>query len=252
MCTLRGARGREGDAMPIIRLDNLQPFQAVNVLLDPGAIGGKIKIPSCAQVTVNWTLPDAKQAHNVLYGRYSGTLNPTQAMVNAMFSALGSGAGWTGFAGGIATTVSLLSVSIRDVNDIDLPMITSNVAALPGTGIGSSLPSEVAVCITFRTAKAGQSGRGRMYTPPMVVGAGAAGDIIASNIVTGINNWASANIPAMMSAGGMVHVLGLQERAAYTGSTGTQHPARAATSQPVTSYIVRDNHWDSQRRRGLK
>jgi hypothetical protein len=69
--------------------------------------------------------------------------------------------------------------------------------------------------------------------------------------VTSVQNWANG-IPAIFTTNGLTLALGLPARSAYTGTTGTPHPARVAATLPVTSLLVRDNHWDSQRRRGLK
>ena len=237
--------------MPIIRLENFTPFQAINVLSDPGHIGGPVIIPSCAQITLNWTLDSGRIGHCVLYGRYSGSYAGTQTQANALMAALTTGGAFSALAAFWSTTQGLSTVSLRDVNTQDNPIVSSNAGVGVGSSASPSLPNEVALVSTLRTAKAGRSGRGRMYVPCWATNALGAGNVAAAAAVTALNNW-TATFTSALSGQGYVWVLGLPHRIAYTGTTGTQHPDRPATSVPVTSSVVRDNHWDSQRRRGLK
>lgn len=235
----------------IVALENLQQFTAINVLSDPGHIAGPVQIPSCAQIRIGWNLTDGKKGFNVLYGRYSGAFAGTVAQAQAMFTALSSGAAWTALAGFLHTTEAIASVDIRDVNTPNAALISSTGAAVPGTSPGTSLPSEVAEVITLRTAFVGPAFRGRLYLPPIASNGLGTGDTIAASAMTAMNNWA-ATIFTALSAQGYTWVLGQPARQQYTGSTGRVHPARAATSTTISTATVRDNHIDSQRRRGLK
>lgn len=237
--------------MPLVRLDQIQQFAAINLTLDPGAIGGPVIVPSCAQITLSWIQDNGRYAHNVLYGRYSGPFAGTPTQAQNILNALTTGAAWTGLAGFQSTTSGLSFVSIRDVAIANQPIIASTTGGALGTSASPALPNETAICVTLRTALAGKSGRGRIFVPNFATNALGAGNIIAAGAMTALQAWAST-ISGALNTQGYVHVLGLPARAAYTGSTGTDHPARAATSVPVTSLVVRDNHWDSQRRRGLK
>jgi hypothetical protein len=238
--------------MRIVPLERLQQFAAINLLSDPGAIGGPVIVPSCAQITLIWALEGARTAHNVLYGRYSGAFAGTQTQANGILSALTSSAAYTDLCTFMPSGLGIAGVSLRDVNTRDQPIVNSNeTAAQFGTSVSAALPDEVAAVVTVRTARAGKSGRGRIYVPNFATNALGAGNVIAGAAVTALQNWA-ATITGAINTQGYVFVLGLRERAAYTGSTGTDHPARPAESVPVTSTEVRDNHWDSQRRRGLK
>jgi len=237
--------------MRAIPLDRLEQFTAVNLLLDPGDVGGPVIVPSCAQITLSWVLEGGKTAHNVLYGRYSGAFAGTVTQCNGIMAALTTGAAWTALVPFIANTGGLSTVSIRDVNSANQPIVTSTTGNGVGTSISSALPNEVAAVITLRTALAGRSGRGRVYIPGWATNALGAGNVIAAAAVTALGNW-GATIGGAINTQGYVFVLGLKHRIAYTGTTGTIHPDRPATSIPITSTVVRDNHWDSQRRRGLK
>jgi hypothetical protein len=235
----------------LIRLDSLEQFAAVQILSDGGAIGGPVVIPSCAQIVIQWSLESGKTAHNVLYGRFAGSFAGTTAQANAIMTAISSGAQWTALAALLHPSTSLSAVTIRSVNTANQPLIVSSLSAVPGTATGSALPSEVAAALTITTANAGKSGRGRMYIPGFNNTTLAGGNGMSTALQTALTNW-GPTVRAAINANGYTHVLGLKQRAAYTGVTGTQHPARSATSVDTVSIVLRDNHWDSQRRRGLR
>lgn len=235
----------------IVNLENLQQFTAINVLSDPGHIGGPVIVPQCAQIVIRWALTDGKFGNNILYGRYSGGFAGTVAQANAIMSGLSTGAQWTALATFMGTLGGLFGVTIRNVSVANQPVISSTNANVPGTTTGTALPDETAATITLRTAFTGPQNRGRMFIPNWASNAIGAGGVIAPAAVTALQNWANT-IPGVLSGQGYTWVIGQPARAAYVGSTGTSHPARAATSQAVTSQPVRDNHWDSSRRRGLK
>lgn len=234
-----------------MRLDNFQQFAAINVTSDPGAIGGKVQVPQCAQIVIQWGLESGRIGHNVLYGRYAGGFVGTAAQCNSILTGLTSGGAWTALAAFLATSSGLSGVTIRDVNTVDQPLISNSVGGQPGTSASPSLPNEAAVVVTLRTAKAGAQNRGRMFIPGWATNALGAGNVVAAAAVTALNNWANT-IPGVLGGQGYTWVIGQRERVAYTGSTGTQHPARAATSTQITSQSARDNHWDTQRKRGLR
>lgn len=220
-------------------------------MADPGHIGGPIVIPNGVQVILNWTLPDAKLAHNVLYGSVGGAFTATAAVAEAIRSGLVGSATWTTLAGFMMAGASLTGVSLLDVRTASNAKVTSTGAASPGTSASLAMPDECAVCVTLRTALTGQANRGRIYIPGFASNAMGAAGVIAATCVSAVANWA-AIIPTQLTAQGITLSIGHPARAAYTGRTGTLHPARAAGLVPVTQLVVRDNHWDTQRRRGLR
>jgi hypothetical protein len=237
--------------MPIVPLDRLEQFAAVNVRLDPGAIGGPVHVPSCAQITLVWQLTDGKEGHNVLYGRYAGSFSGTILQADAILAALTASPLWTALATHFATTTSLHRVNLRDVNTPDQPIIEGTVSEHPGTSIATALPDEVAECISLHTGLGGKRNRGRMYLPAMTHGETALGGVILPDAVTDAQAWANTDIFSALSGSGYTWVIGQKARQAYTGSSGTAHPARDASSEIITEAIMRDNHWDTIRKRGL-
>jgi hypothetical protein len=196
-------------------------------------------------------MADGKTGHNVLYGRTATVPAPTIAHAQAIFAALTTGAAWTAFAGHLSTSTLLASVTIKSVHVQDQAMVQSTGSAVPGTHASVSTPNETALVVSLRTALSGKSNRGRMYIPGYSVGVVNAANQALATTVTDTTTWASGII-GIFAAQSYTLVIGQRARAAYIGSTGTAHPARVATSTTVTQLLVRNNSWDSQRRRGLK
>jgi hypothetical protein len=235
------------------RLDAVQQFAAVNLTLDPGYLPGPKIIPNCCMVRLNWNLTDGKVAHNVLYGSYTGTPALTNAIAQTLFAALLVPSEWATLAAFLASTASLASVTLLDVRSIVATEFQSTGAAMPGTSVGTALPDEVAAVMTWRTAVRGRSGRGRSFCPGWASNAGGAGGVMAAAAVTALQNWMSNRVYGAINSTIGQPVLGLPARAGYTSPvTGRVFPARAATTVAITGGAVRDNHWDTQRRRGLR
>lgn len=235
----------------IIRLDSVEQFAAINVLFDPGQIGGPVVVPNCVIIRTSWSQADGKTARNIMFGRAAGVPSPTVAQAQAIFAAMTSGAAWTALQPYLATSTALVGIGLRSVHTAGQAEVLSTGGAVPGTGVGNALPNEVAACVKLSTAQAGPGHRGRIYLPGFVQTANTAANVIDPAAVTAINTWV-AGFTTIFAAQGYTWVIGLPARQAYTGSTGTQHPARVATSEAVTQAALRNNTWDSQRRRGLK
>jgi hypothetical protein len=235
-----------------VRLDQVQQFAAINVLSDLGLDGGPIVIPLTWQVGFEWTTASGKRAHNVLYGTAAAGFNPTVSTVNAMMSVLTTGTQWANLAAQLAPTTAFAALTIKDVRTEHKPVLPSTNPPVPGTSATAEMPDEVALCITFRTADTGPGNRGRIYIPGWSATALAAGNVASPTAVSALNAWAQT-IASCFSGSGLTLALGLRHRNAYTSPiTGTDFPERQAVGKPVTIITVRDNHWDSQRRRGLR
>lgn len=238
--------------VPIISLDAFQQFAAINVLSDPGHIGGPVVVPNCVKVMPLWQLGDGKVTRNVLGGIITSFTTASQGVAEAIRAAIAANSQFGPLLAQLAPTASFLGVEIQDIRQAGNPVFRSTGAAVPGTGTGTELPDEVALVLTLRTAKTGQGNRGRLYQPGWSSASLGAGNVATAAAVTALTNYPNA-INAGMSAGGLSWGLIQPARAAYVSpKTGTSHPARSAACIPVTNFVVRDNHWDSQRRRGLK
>lgn len=238
--------------MRVIRLSDLEQFAAVNLNADLGHIAGPKIIPQGMEVRLNFTLESGKIGHIVLCGRYPAAYPGSTAMADALLTALGTVGAWTTLATFFATATAFSSISLRDLATAGNPYAGSVGSAKPGTSASPSLPNETSAVITLFTAKTGPQNRGRMFVPGWATNALGAGNVIAAAAVTALNNWAALIAPAF-TAQGLTWSIAQPARAAYTSPlTGRVFPARTATSINVTGAVARDNHWDSQRRRGLK
>ena len=245
--------GTKVDMSPLLRLEDVQQFAAINVLSDPGYIHGPKVIPNTAMVRLDWNLPDSKIGHNVMYANYTGTPALSNTVAQAIFAAISTGAGWTALAAFFASTVQLRSVSVLDIRSTTGTLFQSTGAAVPGTSASPALPDEVALAVRFVTPNRGPSGRGRIYIPGWATNALGAAGVVAAAAVTALGTWMSNTVFPAISAQIGAPVLGLPARNGYTSPlTGRVFPPRNATNVTITNVLVPDNHWDSQRRRGLK
>jgi hypothetical protein len=238
--------------MPIFRLSNLEQFAAVNVTSDPGHFKGKFTIPAAIQVTLRWQLEDGKFGHNVLYMTVPGAFQPTSAIADAILLGLTDTPEWTALAAFLAGTAGLTGVLLRDKRALDTPIVPSSAGGgRAGASISPEMPDETALVVTLRTSKVGARFRGRMFVPGWATNALGTGNVAAPAVVTALQNW-SSTIRTVFAAEGGTWALGLPPRNAYTGSSGTPHEAQDSEAPSVATNVVRDNHWDTQRRRGLK
>jgi hypothetical protein len=237
----------------IFNVADFQTITAIQLLVDPGHDPAKLVIPNGVEVHIVWALEDGKFARNILGALVPPAFAPTPAIAEQFRAALVTGATWTAYAALLGATTALSAVELRDIRSVDQPLVPSTGPSTPGTGVGETLPNEVAACVTLRTALTGQGKRGRMYLTGFDAANLAPGNVIAPASVTAIDNWVGGNVGAAFPAISVQWALKNPHRLAYTSpTTGTAHPERAAAMVPITSATMRDNHWDSQRRRGLK
>jgi hypothetical protein len=218
--------------------------------IDPGRIGGPQVIPNCFMVKLEWLLPDSRKAFNVMHAQVAGGFTISVAVLNTLFGTMTSGAAWTAFAAFLHTGTSLVAVHTVDMRTPSNPDVQSSSAAVPGTGAGVPMAPQTALVVTLRTAFAGPGFRGRIYIPGWSSGAQQANQTASAAAQTALLNWANSNLFTGLNTAGLVPALGHAARAAYTGETGTAHPARAASTVPITALLVRNGNWDTQRRRG--
>lgn len=234
-----------------INLANVQQFAAINVLSDPGYDPNNRTIPSCVEIALNYGLESGKQGHSILHARYAAGFTPSSAVANSILTGLTSGAQWTALAAFISTTNSIQGLTLRDLNSPNQPLVPTTVGGSVGSSASPSMPNEVALVGTLRTGNVGPAFRGRLYFPGWATNALGTGNVAAAAAVTAYQNWLNT-IPTVLTGQALSFALGQHSRVAYTGVGGKQHPARAAGTVLITSQTVRDNHWDTQRRRGLK
>jgi hypothetical protein len=235
----------------VVNLANFQTFQAINVLSDPGHIGGAIVIPNCVRVILRWSLTNGKTAHNVIAGQVGASFTPTAAIAEAIRAGLVAGSNWTSYAGFLASTTALAGVDIQDLRSTTATIVSSTGASTPGTSVSAAVPGEVSAVVTVKTNMRGPAGRGRIYLTGFATNGLGAGDLISGGLQGAISVFIN-NLSTAFTGQGITPGLAQPARNAYTGSTGTSHPARVASVVTPVTFAQRDQHWDTQRRRGLK
>lgn len=235
----------------IIALDSLQQFAAVNLLADLGLIAGQKIVTNCATVTLRFNLASGKVGHVVLGGRYTPPFAVTVAQTQAVFAALSTGGAWTTLATFLSPQTTFAGVDIRNIHLKDQPIISSTGAAVPGTSTGTDMPNEIALAISLKTGLTGPRYRGRAYIPGWATNSLGTTNLVAAGAVNALGSWAGT-IQAALAQASLVWCLALPARNAYTSpKTGTHFDARPAETPSITQTVV-NNHWDTQRRRGLK
>lgn len=189
-------------------------------------------IPGAVQVRMHWTMNGAN-AFNVLGGSVGGGFANSQAIADALDTAVKGHLTSSGLAALLATTTSLISVGIRDIRAANEVEFVGTAAAVAGTGGGNPLPNEVAATYTLRTANAGKSFRGRVYLGGFIVG----------------ENTAAGQITAGLNATAVSFLQSVQTDMAAQGITLSVLSRKLLRPTPVTAIVARDTLWDSQRRR---
>jgi len=217
---------------------------------DVGRHPGPIEIPDCMQCVLQFDLSATKTAsivfHAIIQTSFTFSVTNADTIFAQIIAAFNSAAGMNTL---VPTTAGLHGFSIRDVRPQAMaPLIPSATPGVPGTSVEPALPGGVALVMSLITAHTGPANRGRMYIPAWAQNADIGGGVAsqpaidaAGNLVTGIQ--------AGLSATGCQLAIGKPQRLEYIGITGRLHPARDASTERVTTFKVRDNRWDYQRRR---
>lgn len=195
-----------------------------------------IPVPNVLGVEMRYLL-DNQQAENTLYFQYPAapTITDAEDLADYLFT------WWDTDMKPLQTSLaSFKEVYITDLTDISSfshTRVTSPV--VPGTRGGNAMPNNVALCISFRTAKRGRAHRGRNYVFAM-----AEDDVSNNNFTT---TYLSGVQAAYISMNSGLGALGTDWVVVSRFFAGSPRPAGAAT--PVTSVGFFDGVVDSQRRR---
>jgi hypothetical protein len=220
---------------------------------DLGHIPGPVIIQNCAAVRLFWDLPNGKRAYNVLHASYVSGMPFTQTVVNNLFGGITAGFASSALAPFLEERTKLVAVGCRDLNvsgqGFGFTEVVSNTAGVQGSdSSGNSLPPQVALVVSLKSLYARQANRGRVYLGGFSAFAadadGRAKDTLKTAATAFIQSVASA-----LDAQGLDLCIAHPARAAYTGRTGVQYPARNAGFVSVTAIGVQNNVFDTQRLR---
>lgn len=223
--------------------------------IDGGRIAGPAAVANVIEIKCQVQLPNSKLSFWVVHGSFTTVPPNMQTVATALFNSISSA--WsTNFAslmplGPPATTFQ--DVLIRDMTAITNPIFIGTGTAVAGSSASVAMPPGAAIVMTENIVARGKGLKGRVYFGGWATNADAGGGVIAPAAVTAVTNFGTALFSAI-SAQSLVPCVAQVARQAYTGITGTSHPARGTPGigghVNVTSYTARDNLWDAQRRRG--
>ncbi len=207
-------------------------------------------IPSAVQVRLKWTLGTG-QGMNVL-GATFATLPPDfQTLANTLGAAVKTGFSSSGMAALCPANVSLNKVGVRDISTANKAEFEDTAAAVLGTAAVELLPVHEAVCVTLRTASAGPSFRGRVYLSGWDEASNDGQGHIEAVAMTAAAAFITAIKNAMSASGLTMAVLSAPTDARVIAPTPQiTIPGKPGFATPVTVVQVRNNLWDTQRRRG--
>lgn len=192
-------------------------------------------IPNAVLVRLVWTSAAGGTPVNVIGFRKTGAVTVNQALADTVSATIKANFTSSGYAGFVTTSNGLVSVGVRDLSQPNLPEFIGAGAKVSGTQpAGKVLPSQVALCITLRTAKAGKSYRGRTYLPQWGDSALDAGGFVATAANTAgiaFMNENKTDLPA-------------------NGLTMAVISRKTASFEDVTLVQSRDQIWDTIRGRG--
>lgn len=198
-------------------------------------------VPNAAQMRLIWALGGQLYALNVMGVVNTGAVSITQALTNTIGAAIKTALTSSGLGGLLNTTVTLANVGLRDIRTANQAEFLDTGGAVAGTAVTGLLPPQTALVVTLRTAQAGRSYRGRVYLPGFDEG---------NNSATGTATAAVSPVTFVSSVKSALVTSGL-DLGVLSRPAPDAIPPRSGFITPVTSMVLRDQVWDTQRRRAV-
>jgi hypothetical protein len=216
---------------------------------DAGHSKGAQPVPSCIEIACKQVGANGKQANFAFHGAYATAPPSLVTLAQSLFTAI-SGA-WSSDLASLMVPASMFqAVWIRDMSNVNNPVVVGTGTAVPGTGSVPALPPEVAAVITENINARGRGMKGRVYIGGFAQAADAGNGVMSAAAQTGLSSFATAVFNAITS-NSLTPCVAQPARLQYQGFTGTIHPARVAKTVTCSQYVLRNSEWDTQRRRGL-
>jgi|KBSSwiStaDraftv2_1062776.scaffolds.fasta_scaffold785265_1 hypothetical protein len=187
---------------------------------------------------------------NVIDCRVAAGYSVNGSLVNTLNTAIIGTFTSSSLNGVLASTTTYTGVGLRDMRTEGQAEVLSTNGTFPFVGVGLALPNQVAAVLTKRTALAGRFFRGRLYVGGFVDTANSATGRIDDAIVPIITSWGSA-LGAALTTNSLtpaVHSPAYPSRpSSIPGAPDL--PPHPETLTDITAWILRDQVWDTQRRR---
>jgi hypothetical protein len=217
--------------------------------IDAGKIKGAQAVPNTLEIQIRQVGANGKSANFTCHGRYATTPPSLATIASALFTSIGTA--WGAQLGPqMAPDAQFTGVWIRDMANVNNPIVVGTGTPTPGTGTGNPLPPEACIVLTEQTTMRGKGMKGRMFISGFVDSAAGANGAISPAGVAAVTGFGTA-LFAAIQAQSLTPCVAQVARQPYIGLTGTQHANRIAGNVTVGSYLVRNNEFDTQRRRGL-
>lgn len=202
-------------------------------------------IANAALVTIHWARGD------VAFINQLGALAPAgvvigQTMANDLGIDIKAALASTALSADLHTSVSLVAVGVRDIRVAFQPEFVDSSPAVSGTAAGDPLPGSVALVVTFRTGLSGPRNRGRYYQGGLTEAANDASGQCSAIVSGHILSFVDGVRVAIAGAGMTMAVVSRPQLATVVTK---EIAARPGGVQGITSLQIRNNTWDSQRRR---
>lgn len=185
-------------------------------------------------IRITWQLSGVDWALNVMHAQIPGGASVDQALADSWATDLGALHTSSGLSAVQPSTVALDRVGVRDVRVANQAEHEAEVGSL-GLSVANLLPRQAGIKVTTRTNLAGKSFRGGPTIP---------------GFDEDQNNGAG-QIAATASDAAEAFVAGIRTAATARGHTLAVGSVTLGISTPITTQLVRDQIWDTQRRRGF-
>lgn len=195
-----------------------------------------IPVPNTVQVEVIFEMQDQVVENTLYYANDTPSIENATALLEAVNTAIQDQ-----LIPLLSSAITLVRLVATLISAID-GFVVTNTTGLPVDGGGSAdaLPSNVALCISKRTALRGRSARGRNYIAGIPLDARESQDVLTSAFTTAVVS-AFETILGAGADDGWVPVV--------VSRFHDNAPRVTGVTNPITSVIVVDNIMDSQRRR---
>lgn len=210
---------------------------------------GFVAKTSVVTAILHWTYHGIT-GENVIDCRVAAGYTPNGSLVNTLNTAIIGTFAVGAFDTVLAGTTVYTGVGLRDMRTEGGAEILSTNGTHTMAGTGVAPPNQVAICISKRTAMAGKFFRGRLYLGGLAGSILIPTGLIDDAVAVIVQNWASALGSALVtnSLTPAIHSPAYPARPSH-GPSGGELPAHPESLTDITTWIVRDRRYDTQRRR---
>jgi hypothetical protein len=215
-------------------------------------MAGNQPLPGCIELRQRFSHPSTTPAALIiLHLRNGGSASVNEALANSIKTILNNAWTSSGLAGHIIPAVVMGLTEIRDMSSNENPWVAATGAGSVGSAVNTTpLPANVSLCVSGQTGKRGPSFRSRTYLWGYSVSAVAA----AGGVLQDTADDSAAFMNTIRTGlAGLPQALPLVVVSRFTTPAGGTDPIERIPPimTDITSYIVKDLRWDSQRRRAV-